>query len=236
MGQKINPVGLRVGVIRGWDSRWYQQRNYSAWLHEDLKLRKYIMNDYRFSGRDERSSGVNGRAAGITKVEIERATGKVHFIIFTAKPGLVIGKQGKGIEDLRKSVAKMIAGVDANNVKISVQEIKQHDLEATLVAENIADALMKRVTFRRAMKQATQRVMKAGAKGIRVQVSGRLGGAEIARSERAFQGKVPLHTLRADIDYAIREANTTYGAIGVKVWIYRGDILPRRNRAKATKA
>jgi small subunit ribosomal protein S3 len=215
MGQKINPVGLRVGIIRGWDSRWYQQKNYASWLHQDLKIREYVMKTHR--------------QAGITRVEIERAN-KVHVIINTAKPGLVIGRKGTGIEELKKSLMQFVPGKQIN---ISVQEVKQHDLEATLVAENIADALMKRVTFRRAMKQATQRVMKAGAKGIRVQVSGRLGGAEIARSERAFLGKVPLHTLRADIDYAIREANTTYGTIGVKVWIYRGDILPQRNKAKA---
>ena len=215
MGQKINPVGLRVGIIRGWDSRWYQQKNYASWLHQDLKIREYVMKTHR--------------QAGITRVEIERAN-KVHVIINTAKPGLVIGRKGTGIEELKKSLMRFVPGKQIN---ISVQEVKQHDLEATLVAENIADALMKRVTFRRAMKQATQRVMKAGAKGIRVQVSGRLGGAEIARSERAFLGKVPLHTLRADIDYAIREANTTYGTIGVKVWIYRGDILPQRNKAKA---
>ena len=215
MGQKINPVGLRVGIIRGWDSRWYQQKNYASWLHQDLKIREYVMKTHR--------------QAGITRVEIERAN-KVHVILNTAKPGLVIGRKGTGIEELKKSLMQFVPGKQIN---ISVQEVKQHDLEATLVAENIADALMKRVTFRRAMKQATQRVMKAGAKGIRVQVSGRLGGAEIARSERAFLGKVPLHTLRADIDYAIREANTTYGTIGVKVWIYRGDILPQRNKAKA---
>ena len=215
MGQKINPVGLRVGIIRGWDSRWYQQKNYANWLHQDLKIREYVMKTHR--------------QAGITRVEIERAN-KVHVIINTAKPGLVIGRKGTGIEELKKSLMQFVPGKQIN---ISVQEVKQHDLEATLVAENIADALMKRVTFRRAMKQATQRVMKAGAKGIRVQVSGRLGGAEIARSERAFLGKVPLHTLRADIDYAIREANTTYGTIGVKVWIYRGDILPQRNKSKA---
>ena len=215
MGQKIKPVGLRVGIIRGWDSRWYQQKNYANWLHQDLKIREYVMKTHR--------------QAGITRVEIERAN-KVHVIINTAKPGLVIGRKGTGIEELKKSLMQFVPGKQIN---ISVQEVKQHDLEATLVAENIADALMKRVTFRRAMKQATQRVMKAGAKGIRVQVSGRLGGAEIARSERAFLGKVPLHTLRADIDYAIGEPNTTYGTIGVKVGIYRGDILPQRYKSKA---
>ena len=216
MGQKINPVGLRVGINRGWDSRWYQTKKYATWLNEDLRLRKYIMKTQR--------------EAGITRVEIERAS-QVHVIISTAKPGVIIGKKGADIDKLRKELEQIVA----KKVKIDVIEVKQHDLEATLVAENIADALVKRVTFRRAMKQAAQRVMKAGAKGIRVQVSGRLGGAEIARSERAFQGKVPLHTLRADIDYAIREANTAYGAIGVKVWIYRGDILKQRKRARVEK-
>lgn len=214
MGQKINPIGLRVGIIRGWESRWYQQKNFADWLHEDLKIRKFVMNRHR--------------SAGITKVEIERAN-KIHVLVSTGKPGLVIGKRGAGIEELRKSLEQLTGG---SSVKISVQEIKQHDLESVLVAENITDALVKRVTFRRAMKQAAQRVMKAGAKGIRIQCSGRLGGAEIARTERTFQGKVPLHTLRADVDYAIREANTTYGLIGVKVWIYRGDILPQRAAKK----
>ena len=148
----------------------------------------------------------------------------MHVIVNTAKPGLVIGKKGAGIDDLRGRLEKMTS----KSVKISIQEINQHELEASLVAENIADALVKRVTFRRAMKQAAQRVMKAGAKGIRIQVSGRLGGSEIARTERTFNGKVPLHTLRADVDYSIKEANTTYGVIGVKVWIYRGDILSKR--------
>ncbi|NMA27517.1 MAG: 30S ribosomal protein S3 [Burkholderiales bacterium] len=209
MGQKIHPIGFRIGIIRGWDSRWYQDKNYAEWLHEDMKVRQFVEKRHR--------------TAGITRVEIERAN-KVHVIINTAKPGLVIGKRGVGIEDLRKGLEKLTG----KPIKISVQEIKQHEFEAGLVAENIAEALVKRVAFRRAMKQAAQRVMKAGAKGVRIQVSGRLGGHEIARSERTFQGKVPLHTLRADVDYAIRTAETTYGVIGVKVWVYRGDILPER--------
>lgn len=209
MGQKIHPIGFRIGIIRGWDSRWYQDKSYAEWLHEDMKIRKFIQKRH-----------LN---AGITRVEIERAN-KVHVIVNTAKPGLVIGKRGAGIEDLRKGLEKLTG----KPIKISVQEIKQHEFESGLVAENIAEALVKRVAFRRAMKQAAQRVMKAGAKGVRIQVSGRLGGHEIARTERTFQGKVPLHTLRADVDYAIREARTTYGVIGVKVWVYRGDILPER--------
>lgn len=209
MGQKIHPNGLRVGIIRGWESRWYSQKEYANWLREDMRIRDFITKFHK--------------NAGVSKVEIERAS-KVHVIINTAKPGLVIGKRGSGIDDLRSRLEKMTS----KPVKISIQEINQHELEAALVAENIADALVKRVTFRRAMKQAAQRVMKAGAKGIRIQVSGRLGGSEIARSERTFNGKVPLHTLRADVDYSIKEANTTYGVIGVKVWIYRGDILTKR--------
>ena len=209
MGQKIHPNGLRVGIIRGWESRWYSQKEYANWLREDMRIRDFITKFHK--------------NAGVSKVEIERAS-KVHVIINTAKPGLVIGKRGAGIDDLRSRLEKMTS----KPVKISIQEINQHELEAALVAENIADALVKRVTFRRAMKQAAQRAMKAGAKGIRIQVSGRLGGSEIARSERTFNGKVPLHTLRADVDYSIKEANTTYGVIGVKVWIYRGDILTKR--------
>jgi len=209
MGQKIHPIGFRIGIIRGWDSLWYQDKSYAEWLHEDMKVRQFVEKRHR--------------TAGITRVEIERAN-KVHVIINTAKPGLVIGKRGVGIEELRKGLEKLTG----KPIKISVQEIKQHEFEAGLVAENIAEALVKRVAFRRAMKQAAQRVMKAGAKGVRIQVSGRLGGHEIARSERTFQGKVPLHTLRADVDYAIRTAETTYGVIGVKVWVYRGDILPER--------
>ena len=209
MGQKIHPNGLRVGIIRGWDSRWYSQKEYANWLREDIRIRDFITKFHK--------------NAGVTKVEIERAS-KVHVIVNTAKPGLVIGKKVAGIDDLRGRLEKMTS----KSVKISIQEINQHELEASLVAENIADALVKRVTFRRAMKQAAQRVMKAGAKGIRIQVSGRLGGSEIARTERTFNGKVPLHTLRADVDYSIKEANTTYGVIGVKVWIYRGDILSKR--------
>lgn len=209
MGQKIHPNGLRVGIIRGWDSRWYSQKEYASWLREDMRIRKFVCEHHR--------------QASVTKVEIERA-GKVHVIVNTAKPGVVIGKRGAGIEDLRHRLEKMIN----KPVKITIQEVNQHELESALVADSISEALVKRVTFRRAMKQAAQRVMKAGAKGIRIQLSGRLGGSEIARTERTFNGKVPLHTLRADVDYCIKEANTTYGVIGVKVWIYRGDILSKR--------
>lgn len=209
MGQKIHPLGLRLGIIRGWDSRWFREKNLAEWIQEDFQIRKFVLSQYRH--------------ASISRIEIERAT-KVHVIVNTGKPGLVIGKRGSGIEDLRKKLERLTQ----KPIKISVKEIKQPELDAELVAQNIAEALEKRVAFRRAMKQAMSRSMKAGAKGIKVQVSGRLGGAEIARTERNFQGKVPLHTLRADIDYSIHEARTPAGRIGVKVWVYRGEILPQR--------
>ncbi|MHC9539408.1 MAG: 30S ribosomal protein S3 [Vulcanimicrobiota bacterium] len=207
MGQKIHPIGLRLKITRGWDSRWFQDKKYTEWLHEDYKIRKFITKYLK--------------NAGVSKIEIERAD-RVDVIINTAKPGLVIGKKGSGIEELRRRLNNLIK----RPVKVTVLEIKTPELDAALVADNIVEQLEKRVAFRRAMKQAVGRTMKAGAKGIKVQCSGRLAGAEIARSERTFEGKVPLHTLRADIDYSIKEAFTTYGQIGVKVWIYRGDILP----------
>jgi small subunit ribosomal protein S3 len=213
VGQKIHPIGLRLGITRGWDSRWFQDKKYTEWLYEDHEIRKFVMNRLK--------------NAGISRIEIERAD-KVNVIINTAKPGLVIGKKGAGIEDLRKSLDRKFG----KPMKVTVLEIKYPELEAALVADNIVEQLEKRVAFRRAMKQAVSRTMKAGAKGIKVQCSGRLAGAEIARSERTFEGKVPLHTLRADIDYAIKEAFTTFGQIGVKVWIYRGDILPVRVERK----
>ena len=217
MGQKIHPIGLRIGIIRGWESRWFQKKHYVEWLHEDIMIRNFIRKTMR--------------NAGISRIEIERAD-KVNVTIHTAKPGIVIGKRGAGIEDLRK---KLIA-LTGKEVKVNVQEVKQPELDARLVAENIVEQLEKRVAFRRAMKQAVGRSIRAGAKGIKIQCGGRLGGAEIARSERTFEGKVPLHTLRADIDYAMVEAYTTYGRIGVKVWIYRGDILPAGKKEVAEAA
>ncbi len=214
MGQKIHPIGLRLKITRGWDSRWFNDRKkYSEWLHEDIKIRKFVLNKLK--------------TASVSKVEIERAD-RIEVIVKTAKPGYVIGKKGVGIEELKKSISKLIG----KPIKVTVQEVKNAELDAALVADNIVDQLVKRVAFRRAMKQALQRTMKAGALGIKVECSGRLGGAEIARSERVFEGKVPLHTLRADIDYATKEAFTTYGQIGVKVWIYRGDVLPVRRVEK----
>lgn len=207
MGQKIHPIGFRVGVIRGWESRWFEEKNFGDWLHEDHKIRKFLQGYLRH--------------AGVSRIEIERAN-RTHVIINTGKPGLVIGKRGAGIEELRKRLEKLTKKA----IKISVKEVKTPELDAALVGQNIAEALEKRVAFRRAMKQSVGRSIKAGAQGVKVQLSGRLGGNEIARTERTFQGKVPLHTLRADIDYAITEASTPAGVIGVKVWVYRGEILP----------
>ncbi len=214
MGQKIHPIGFRIGIIRGWDSRWFTKKNFADCIYEDSRIRQFI--------------GTQFKHASISAVEIERAN-KVHVIVNTGKPGLVIGKRGSGIEDLRKRLERLTGKA----IKISVKEIKQPEMDAELVAQNIAEGLEKRVAFRRAMKQAVQRSLKAGAKGVKVQISGRLGGAEIARTERTFQGKVPLHTLRADIDYANVEAHTPAGRIGIKVWLYRGEILPQKAESHA---
>lgn len=214
MGQKVNPNGLRLGIIRDWESRWYAGKDYADLLHEDLKIRNYLKKRLY--------------EAGISKIEIERAANRVNVTIHTAKPGMVIGKGGSEVENLRVALTKMTN----KQVHINIQEVKQPELDATLVAESIAQQLERRVSFRRAMKQAIQRALRAGAKGVRTIVSGRLGGAEIARSEGYSEGTVPLHTLRADIDYGTAEAHTTYGRIGVKVWIYKGDVLPKKARGK----
>ncbi len=212
MGQKIHPVGLRLGITRTWDSRWFEKKHYRAWLHEDVKIRKYFA---RWT-----------RPAAISKIEIERRSNQTRVIVNTAKPGIIIGKRGVGIEEIRKGLETLTG----KTVQVNVMEIKHPELDARLVGQNIVDQLEKRIAFRRAMKQAIMRSMRAGARGIKVQVSGRLGGAEIARTERNHDGKVPLHTLRADIDYANVEAFTTFGRIGVKVWIYRGEVLPEHAR------
>lgn len=215
MGQKVNPHGLRIGIIKDWDTKWYAtDKNFGDLLVEDVKLRKYIKKKLYISG--------------ISRIEIERAANKIKININTAKPGLVIGKGGQGIEDLRLELEK-IAG---KSVLINITEIKTPDLDAQLVAENIASQLEKRISFRRAMKQSMSRSMKMGAKGIKTSVSGRLGGAEIARTEHYHEGTIPLQTLRADINYGFAEANTTYGKIGVKVWIYKGEVLPAVKREK----
>ena len=212
MGQKIHPVGLRLGITRTWDSRWFEKKHYKDWLHEDHKIRKYFTRWMR--------------PAAISKIEIERRSNQTRVIVNTAKPGIIIGKRGVGIEEIRKGLETLTG----KTVQVNVMEIKHPELDARLVGQNIVDQLEKRIAFRRAMKQAIMRSMRAGARGIKVQVSGRLGGAEIARTERNHDGKVPLHTLRADIDYAHVEAFTTFGRIGVKVWIYRGEVLPEHTR------
>ncbi len=215
MGQKVNPHGLRIGIIKDWDTKWYaNDKNFSELLVEDVKIRKYIKKKLYISG--------------ISRIEIERAANKVKVNINTAKPGLVIGKGGTGIEEIRKELEKMTQ----KGVLINITEIKSPEVEAQLVAENIASQLEKRISFRRAMKQSMTRAMKLGAKGIKTSVSGRLGGAEIARTEHYHEGTIPLQTLRADIDYGFAEADTTYGKIGVKVWIYKGEVLPAVKKQK----
>ena len=210
MGQKINPIGLRVGIIKDWESRWYAEKDYADLLHEDIKIREYL---------EERL-----KQAAVSTIEIERAANRVNITIHTGKPGMVIGKGGSEVEKLRKDLMKLTG----KRIHINIVEIKKVDLDAKLVAENIARQLENRISFRRAQKQAIQSTMRAGAKGIKTQVSGRLGGADIARAEHYSEGTVPLHTLRADIDYAHAEADTTYGKLGVKVWIYRGEVLPEK--------
>ena len=208
MGQKVNPHGLRVGVIKDWDSKWYAEKDFADNLVEDYKLRKFIKKELY--------------SAGISRIEIERAAGRVKLIIYTAKPGYVIGKGGAEIEKLKARVQKMTP----SKLFIDIKEVKRPDKDAQLVAENIAQQLENRVSFRRAMKSTMSRTMKAGALGIKTSVSGRLGGADMARTEFYSEGTIPLQTLRADIDYGFAEADTTYGKVGVKVWIYKGEVLP----------
>ena len=218
MGQKVNPTGLRVGIIRDWDAKWYAEKDFASDLHEDLRIRKYIENKLA--------------NASVSTIEIERAAKRVNISIHTAKPGMVIGKGGSEVEKLRQELNKLTG----KRVHINIVEIKKPDLDAKLVGENIAQQLENRIAFRRAMKQAMQRTMRAGAKGIKVQVAGRLNGADMSRVEHFSDGTVPLHTLRADIDYAWVEASTTYGQLGVKVWIYRGEVLPtKKNNSKGGK-
>lgn len=217
MGQKIHPLGMRVGIIRDWDSKWYAEKDFAEFLHEDLKIRDYIRKQLN--------------EASVSTIEIERAANRVNVSIHTAKPGMVIGKGGSEVDKLRTNLNKLTG----KRVHINIVEIKKPDLDAKLVAEGIARDLERRIAFRRAQKQAIQRAMRAGAKGIKTQVSGRLNGADIARAEGYSEGTVPLHTLRADIDYAWEEADTTYGKLGVKVWIYRGEVLPARKNTKGGK-
>jgi small subunit ribosomal protein S3 len=208
MGQKINPVGFRLGINRTWDSRWFAgDRDYARLLHQDLKLREYLK---------ERLSG-----AGVSRIIIERPHKKCRVTIYAARPGVVIGKKGADIEKLRKDIAAMTEG----EVHLNIVEVRKPETDAQLIAENIAQQLERRIAFRRAMKRAMQSAMRLGAKGVRINVSGRLGGAEIARMEWYREGRVPLHTLRADIDYGFIQAKTTYGIIGVKVWVFKGEVL-----------
>lgn len=208
MGQKVNPHGLRVGIIKDWDTKWYAEKDFADYLVEDVKIRKFIKKKLY--------------AAGVSKIAIERTAGRVKISVYTAKPGIVIGKNGQAIEELKGEIQKMTS----QKVAVNIEEIKRPETDAQLVAERIALDLENRVTFRRAMKQAMGRTMKFGAKGIKTAVSGRLGGADIARTESYHDGTIPLQTLRADIDYGFAEADTTYGKLGVKVWIYKGEVLP----------
>ena len=210
MGQKVNPIGFRLGVIKTWDSKWFESRNYAQWLHEDIRIREHV----------KKSLG----HAGVSKVEIERAASKVKVNVHTARPGIVIGKRGAGMESVKKDLQKFTK----NEVYVNIVEVRKAEIDAQLVAENIATQLERRIAFRRAMKKSIQTAMKFGAKGIRVACSGRLGGAEMARYEWYREGRVPLHTLRADIDYGFAEAKTPTGKIGCKVWVCRGEVLPTK--------
>lgn len=208
MGQKVNPHGMRVGVIQDWDAKWYAEHDFADKLHEDLAVREYIAKKLS--------------DASVSRVEIERAANRINVSIHTAKPGMVIGKGGSEVDALRNGLNNLTG----KRVHVNIVEIKRPDMDATLVAKSIAEQLENRISFRRAQKQAIQRTMRSGAKGVRTMVAGRLNGADIARSESFAEGSVPLHTIRADIDYANEEADTTYGKIGVKVWIYKGEVLP----------
>ena len=218
MGQKTHPIGFRLGIIRSWSSKWYEEKNYSKWLHEDIKLRKFIKGKLSH--------------AGVSYIDIERAANKCKINIYTARPGIVIGKRGAGVEQLKKDIQRLTV----NEVFLNIVEVRKAETNAQLVAENIATQLERRIAFRRAMKKAVQTSIKFGAKGIRVRSAGRLGGTEMSRAEWYHEGRVPLHTLRADVDYGFTEAKTTYGAIGVKCWIFHGEVLPQRSRQGAQPA
>ena len=218
MGQKVNPHGIRLGIVKTWDAKWYADKDFAANLHEDIKIRAYLKDSLKI--------------AGVSRIETERSKNRLKITIHTAKPGMVIGRGGSGIEQIKQGLVKYTT----KHVDINIAEIKQPDMDATLVAENIAAQLERRIAFRRAMKQSVGRTMRMGAKGIKVMVSGRLGGAEIARRESYREGSIPLHTLRADIDYGTAEAHTTYGRIGVKVWIFKGEVLPERKQPAAAAA
>jgi small subunit ribosomal protein S3 len=211
LGRKVHPIGFRLGYIKDWQSKWYSEHDYSDLLHEDIVLRKVIQNELQ--------------NAGVSRIEIERSANKVEVTVYTAKPGIVIGKRGANVDLLKNTLEHRTGG---KKVKLNIQEIHQPEIEAHLVAESIAEQINKRVSYKRAMKQAVQRAMRLGAQGVRVRCAGRLGGAEMARAVTESDGRVPRHTLRADIDYAHVHAHTTYGRIGVKVWIYKGEVFPNQ--------
>jgi len=218
MGQKTHPIGFRLGTVKTWSSKWYEEKNYAKWLHEDLKLKRFIKRKLQH--------------AAVSYIDIERAANKAKINICTARPGIVIGKRGAGVGQLKKEVQALTG----NEVFLNIVEVRKAETNAQLVAENIATQLERRIAFRRAMKKAVQTAMKFGGKGIRVASAGRLGGAEMSRREWYREGRVPLHTLRADIDYGFTEAKTTYGTIGVKCWIFHGEILPVRDKNKISTA
>ena len=219
MGQKVNPIGLRLGIVKTWNSCWYADKEYKQFLHEDLRLKKYLKKKMHH--------------AGISKIEIERAAKRIRVNIFAARPGIIIGKKGSEIEALKKDLKKLVKG----EIFININEVKRPETDAQLIAENVALQLERRVAFRRAIKRSVGMAMKLGVQGIKISVAGRLGGAEIARSEWTRDGRVPLHTLRADIDYGVAESNTTYGIIGVKVWVFKGEIVAgKQEQLAAAKA
>ncbi len=215
MGQKVHPIGFRLGIIRTWDAKWYADKEYCNLLHEDLRVRQAIR------------TRVN--EAGVPRIEIDRSGNTVTITIHTAKPGIVIGKSGSRVEELRRQLEKM----PTKKIRLNIQEVRQPEIDAALVAKSICEQIERRVAFKRAMKQAVMRAMQRGAEGIKIVVSGRLGGAEMSRTEREVEGKVPLHTLRANIDYGFAEALTTFGTIGIKVWVYKGEVLPEAKQQPA---
>jgi len=210
MGRKVNPVGFRLGIVTDWESKWFAERNYTEQLQEDIKIRGLVMKELQ--------------RAGISKVELERSANKVDVTLHTSKPGIVIGKQGSNVERIRQLLEKEVG----KKVHLRIEEIKVPEIDAKLIAESIAEQIGRRVAYRRAMKHAVQQAMRRGAKGVKIRLGGRLGGAEMSRTVTEMDGRVPLHTLRADIDYGVVHAHTTYGRIGVKVWVYKGEVMPTR--------
>ena len=211
MGQKVHPIGFRLGIIRQWESKWYESKNYARWLHEDLRIKDFIKETHY--------------TTGISRIEVERAANKVKVNVFTAKPGILIGRRGAGVEQLKGQLQRFTD----SEIFLNIQEVRKPELDAQLVAENVAGQLIRRVSFRRAMKKSVGSTMKFGAKGVKIMCAGRLGGAEMARREWYREGRVPLHTLRADVDYGYAVAKTTYGTIGIKVWIFKGEIIDARS-------